>query len=139
MQSPIIKYWRLWVNEKGTSSQSLHALNNHQQSVFAQGAAPIWFARHSLVESQLVTLILMPGDVFAWHENPAPQWIMTLRGHWAVKTMDGTVVEMGPGDISFGGDQGTFNQQGHCSWCIGDRPTELLLVQASEAPSWNPC
>ncbi|ABI47353.1 cupin domain-containing protein [Synechococcus sp. CC9311] len=139
MQLPTIKYWRVWVNEMGASSQSLHAFDNHQQSVFAQGAAPIWNARHSTVESQLVTLILMPGDVFEWHENPVPQWIMTLRGHWAVKTMDGTVVEMGPGDISFGGDQGTFNQQGHCSWCIGDLPAELLLVHASEPPSWNPC
>ena len=77
--------------------------------------------------------------VFDWHENPVPQWIITLRGQWAVKTMDGMVVEMKPGDISFGGDQETLNRQGHCSWCIGDLPTELLLVQASETPRWNPC
>lgn len=58
---------------------------------------------------------------------------------WVVKTMDGTLVEMGPGDMSFGGDQGKLNHQGYCSWSIGDFPAELLLVQASEVPSWKPC
>ena len=139
MKPPIVKFWRVWVNEMGVSCQSLHAFDNHQQSVFAQGAAPIWSAAHSSVGNQLVTLVLMPGEVFDWHENPVPQWIITLRGLWAVKTMDGMVVEMKPGDISFGGDQETLNRQGHCSWCIGDLPTELLLVQASETPRWNPC
>ena len=58
---------------------------------------------------------------------------------WVVKTMDGTLVEMGPGDMSFGGDQGKLNHQGYCSWSISDFPAELLLVQASEVPSWKPC
>ncbi|QNI55557.1 hypothetical protein SynBIOSE41_03074 [Synechococcus sp. BIOS-E4-1] len=45
-----------------------------------------------------------------------------------METMDGMVVEMGPGDISFGGDQGTRGRQGHRSWAIGDTPVELLLI-----------
>ena len=53
--------------------------------------------------------------------------------------MDGVIVEMGPGEISFGGDQGTQNQQGHRSWAIGETPAELLLIQVSEPPPWSPC
>ena len=47
----------------------------------------------------------MPGEIGEWHENPMPQWIMPRRGRWRVETMDGVIVDMGPGDISFGGDQ----------------------------------
>lgn len=139
MLPPIIKFWRVWVDEHGSSCQTIHALEGHHQSVFAHGAAPIWSARHSIGDASLITLVLMPGEVGEWHENPVPQWIIPLRGHWAVETMDGAVVEMGPGEISFGGDQGTRNNQGHRSWAVGDSPAELLLVQVSEPPQWKPC
>lgn len=55
----------------------------------------------------------MPGEVGEWHEDPKPQWIITLRGRWGVETMVGMVVEMGPGEISFNGDQGTKQHRGH--------------------------
>ncbi len=138
MNPPIIKYWRVWVDKRGDSCQTLHALKGHQQSVFAKGTPAIWNAQHITGDTRLVTAILMPGVVGEWHENPSPQWIIPLRGRWGVETMDGKVVEMGPGDISFGGDQGTRNNQGHRSWAIGNSPSELLLVQVSEAPDWNP-
>jgi len=83
-------------------------------------------------------LILMPGEIGDWHENPMPQWIIPLRGRWCVETMDGVIVEMGPGDISFGGDQGTKNKKGHRSWAVGQAPAELLLIQVPEPPPWNP-
>lgn len=41
----------------------------------------------------------------AWHPDPKPQWIIPLKGRWWVRAMDGTRVEMGPGDILFGEDQ----------------------------------
>ncbi len=46
------------------------------------------------------------GWVGDWHENPAPQWIVPLSGRWWVEAMDGTRVEMGAGEFSFGEDQG---------------------------------
>ena len=42
-----------------------------------------------------------------------------IHGGWAVETTDGGIVEMGPGDISFGGDQGAHNNKRHRSWTIG--------------------
>jgi hypothetical protein len=67
-----------------------------------------------------------------WHENPAPQWIIPLSGRWFVEAMDGTRVEMGPGEISFGEDQGCGTidgRTGHMSGTVGDEPAVLMIVQ----------
>ena len=80
-----IKFWRVWVNEQGKSCQNLHLLAGHKQSVFADGAAPIWSALHYSGIAKVVTLILMPGEIGEWHENPIPQWIVPLRGRWRVE------------------------------------------------------
>ena len=68
-----------------------------------------------------------------------PQWIIPLCGRCSFETMDGVIVEMGPGEISFGGDQGTNNRKGHRSCAVGETPTELLLIQVLDPPPWNPC
>ena len=139
MENKGIKFWRVWVNEQGESCQNLHYLSGHEKSVFADGAAPIWSALHYSGHAKVITLILMPGEVGEWHENPEPQWIVPLNGRWGVETMDGAIVEMGPGEISFGGDQKTKNNKGHRSWAVGDAPAELLLIQVQDPPYWNPC
>ena len=139
MKNLDLHYWRVWVNEHGESCQSKHALKGHKQSVFADGATSIWNAVHYSGHAVLITLILMPGEAKEWHENPKPQWIIPLHGKWCVETMDGVIVEMGPGDISFGGDQGTRQKQGHRSWAVGETPAELLLIQVTEPPPWAPC
>jgi quercetin dioxygenase-like cupin family protein len=67
-----------------------------------------------------------------WHENPAPQWIIPLSGRWFVEAMDGTRVKMGPGEISFGEDQGCRiidGRTGHRSGTVGDEPAVLMVVQ----------
>ena len=138
MANETINFWRVWVNDQGHSCQSLHSLTGHKQSVFAKGAGPIWSAVHYEGNAKLITLILTPGEIGDWHENPMPQWIIPLRGRWSVETMDGVIVQMGPGDISFGGDQGTKNGKGHRSWAVGSTSAELLLVQVPEPPPWNP-
>ena len=139
MKNDAVNFWRVWVNDQGVSCQNLHSLKGHQQSVFAKGAAPIWSAVHYKGNAKLITLILMPGEIGDWHENPTPQWIVPLRGRWSVETMDGVIIEMGPGDISFGGDQGTTHGKGHRSWAVGQTAAELLLIQVPEPPPWNPC
>lgn len=56
----------------------------------------------------LVIFTVLPVNwVGKWHENPQPQWIIPLSGRWFVETTDGMRVEMGTGEISFGGDQNT--------------------------------
>ena len=57
--------------------------------------------------------------------------------------MDGTRVEMGPGEISFGEDQGTREtdgKKGHKSGTIGDEPAVLMVIQFDTArDKTTPC
>jgi hypothetical protein len=60
-----------------------------------------------------------------------------LSGRWFVGSMDGQRVEMGPGEISFGGDQNakeTEGRKGHLSGVVGDEPAVLLLIQFDGVP-----
>jgi hypothetical protein len=72
------------------------------------------------------------GWIGAWHENPKPQWVIPLSGRWFVEAMDGTRVEMGPGEVSFGGDQNCSEQagkRGHLSGTVGNAPATLMVIQ----------
>ncbi|MEH2311750.1 MAG: hypothetical protein V7K35_10190 [Nostoc sp.] len=87
-----------------------------------------------------ITFSVLPvGWVGNWHENPKPQWVIPLSGRWFVETMDGQRVEMGPGEISFGEDQGTKanaqGNKGHLSGTVGDEPAVLIMVQLEETPT----
>ena len=51
--------------------------------------------------------------------------------------MDGVRVEMGVGELSFGGDQACKvlddGRTGHRSGCVGNVPTVLMLVQLNQS------
>ena len=92
-----------------------------------------------------VLAVVQPvGWVGEWHENPKPQWIIPLSGRWFVETMDGKRVEMGPGAVSFGGDQNTKpdaqGRKGHRSGTVGNQPSVNLIVQLEKDPfAGQPC
>lgn len=50
--------------------------------------------------------------------------------------MNGQRVEMGSGDVSFGGDQQTSpdaeGHKGHLSGTVGDKPAVLMIAQLNE-------
>ena len=75
-----------------------------------------------------------------WHKNPKPQWLLTMTGRWFVETMDGQRVEMGPGEVSFGGDlTAKPDAQGRCGHRSGTVGDELLVLMAFELEGerWN--
>ena len=85
-------------------------------------------------------MVVQPvGWVGEWHENPKPQWIVPLSGRWFVETMDGKRVEMGPGELSFGGDQNckpdAQGRKGHRSGTVGNQPSVNLIVQLEKDPA----
>ncbi len=86
----------------------------------------------------MVVLVLPVGWVGEWHENPKPQWIIPLSGRWFVETMDGKRVEMGAGEVSFGGDQNTKpdaqGRKGHRSGTVGNQAAVTMLVQLEREP-----
>lgn len=131
--NPQLTYWHVWTDENGVSHQSRCQLSDFQKESMGGDAAPQW-NNHLLESGAEILFTEQPvGWVGEWHENPKPQWIVPLSGRWFVETMDGERVEMGPGDLSFGGDQHTQaddqGRKGHLSGTVGDEPARLMVVQ----------
>jgi hypothetical protein len=142
--TPEVPYWHVWTDENGVSRQSRCWIKDFEFASVSTGAAPSWIGRPGDPAARVVVLVLPPGWVGEWHENPAPQWIVPLSGRWFVETMDGTRVEMGPGELSFGNDQNTRpdeeGRRGHRSGTVGTEPAVLMLVQVERQPRpGRPC
>ena len=139
---PTVPYWHLWTDEQGVSHQEQCALTEWELKGVG-GAAPQWNDKQTKSEATVVFTVQPVGWVGDWHENPAPQWIIVLSGRWWIESMDGTRIEQGPGEFSFGEDQGckqdAQNRKGHRSGTIGDQPAVLMTVQLHVDPVHAPC
>ena len=138
---PCVPYSHLYVDENGVSRQAQCALTNYELKGVGP-ADPQWNDKMKRGEATVVFTVQPVGWVGDWHENPAPQWIIVLSGRWFIESMDGTRIEQGPGEFSFGEDQGcreTDGRKGHRSGTIGDAPCRLMTVQLHRAPQRRPC
>lgn len=134
---PHVQYWHLWTDAEGVSRQSRCAFTEFERRSISKPASPQWIGREMQAVMTTLVTVLPAGWVGDWHENPRPQWIIPLSGRWFVESMDGRRIEMGPGEISFGADQGTRERdgrRGHLSGTVGDGPAVLWLVQLGQAP-----
>jgi len=132
METLDIPYWHVWVDSSGLTHQTRRALATSLSPGDWHGIAKLLTSDIDADVNQQQIIVLLPGVVFAWHENPYSQWIVPLSGRWFVETLDGVRVEMGPGEISLGEDQGSATiegRTGHQSGAIGDSPCVLLLIQ----------
>jgi hypothetical protein len=140
---PTVFYWHIWTDEDGVSHQQQCALTEFELGSMGGGADPQW--KGSTTTGRMTTMVTVQpvGWVGDWHENPKPQWIIPLSGRWSVESMDGTKVEMGPGELSFGGDQHcrqVDGRTGHRSATVGDVPAVLMVVQFEDMPPpKSPC
>jgi hypothetical protein len=141
--TPKIPYWHLWTDEHGISRQTKCTLTEFQMQSISSGAAAQWQGEKTTASTTVMITVLPVGWIGDWHENPKPQWIIPLSGRWSVEAMDGTRVEFGPGDISFGEDKNCATidgKTGHYSTTVGDAPAVLMLVQfESPLPPSSPC
>ncbi len=138
---PAVPYWHLYVDEQGMSHQRQCHLTDYELSAVGP-ADPQWNDKQDKQPSTVVFTVQPVGWVGEWHENPAPQWIVVLSGRWFIESMDGTRIEQGPGEFSFGADQGcteTDGKKGHRSGTVGNEPAALMCVQLSHAPERTPC
>ena len=143
IEHPHISYWHLWTDEKGISRQRRCQIEDFELKPIQPGAAPQWQGQKTSDEMSTMITVLPVGWVADWHENPKPQWIIPLSGRWFVEAMDGSRVELGAGEISFGGDQDcreADGKKGHRSGTVGDKPAVLMIVQFNKmrAPT-APC
>ncbi len=143
-EHPALSYWHVWTDANGVSHQKRCELSTFQLQSISPGAAPSWIDRQSTPGATVLMVVQPVGWVGEWHENPKPQWIVPLSGRWFVETMDGKRVEMGPGEISFGGDQNckadAHGRKGHRSGTVGEQPSVNLIIQLEKDPSaGRPC
>ncbi len=140
---PTLPYWHLWIDEQGVSHQTRCQMTEFEMKSIGGGAAAQWQGKKTSAEMTVEFTVLPVGWQGAWHPNPKPQWIVPLSGRWFVELMDGQRVEMGPGDISFGEDQGSRERDGkngHASGTVGNEPAVLMMVQfETPATVASPC
>ena len=138
---PNVPYWHLWVDDEGVSHQQRCELTNFDLKGVGP-ADPQWNDKQARGEATVVFTVQPVGWVGDWHENPAPQWIVVLSGRWWIESMDGTRIEQGAGEFSFGEDHGCSEidgKKGHRSGTIGDEPAVLMTVQLHVDPRHEPC
>ena len=134
-EKPHVHYWHLWTDADGVSRQTQCAMTEFELKSIKPPADPQWPGKKTTAATTTMVTVLPVGWTGTWHENPRPQWIVPLSGRWFVEAMDGTRVEMGPGEISFGGDQNCRDvegRRGHRSGTVGDMPAVLMVVQFDE-------
>jgi len=138
---PTVDFWHVWVDENGVSRQSRRKIKDFKLSSMSPPASPQWVGQVKETGGTFFFTVQPVGWLGTWHENPKPQWIIPLSGRWFVETMDGQRVEMGPGEISFGADQGTKEDVqghiGHLSGTVGDEPVVLAIVQFETSPLFD--
>ncbi len=132
-EHPKIPYWHLWTDDEGITHQTRCDLTSFEWQSMGGKAGAQWNDHLLSGENSLLFAILPVGWIGDWHENPKPQWISVLSGRWFVESTDGTKVEMGTGDLAFGGDQNAKpdagGRAGHRSGTVGDEPCSLMIVQ----------
>lgn len=133
---PSVPYWHLWADDEGATHQTRCVLTRFVLEGMGGKASPQWNDHLLAGETDILFAVLPVGWIGDWHENPKPQWIAVLSGRWFVESTDGTRVEMGPGAIAFGGDQGAKPDQkgrvGHRSGTLGEEPCRLMIVQLDQ-------
>ena len=132
---PVFPFIHMWTGQDGKSRLDLSMMTGFGLQSVGGKAAPQWMRPFPGEVAAIYFAILPVGWVGEWHESPKPQWVTALRGRWFIETMDGSRVEMGPGDIHFGQDQGTTGKQGHRSGQIGDEPCLHLMLQFTQSPA----
>ena len=138
---PSVPYWHLWRDAECVSHQTRCMLTDFDLKGVGD-AAPQWNNARDRSEATVVHTVQPVGWVGEWHENPWPQWIVVLSGRWWIESMDGTRIEQGAGEFSFGEDQGCVwwdGRKGHRSGTIGEVPAVLMTVQLHIPPTLRAC
>jgi hypothetical protein len=138
-ESPKLAYWHLWTDDHGVSRHTRCEFTDFKTGVLGPGDSPQW--NDKLLDDGNAFLTVLPvGWRAGWHINETAKWIFILSGQWYVESMDGERVVIGPGEFSFGGDQGckadAHGRVGHLSGQVGDVPCVQLIIQNNERKAW---
>ena len=128
---------------KGVSHLTRCALSNFELQCLSPPAAPEWANRQPPGTASIITVVQPSGWKGVWHQESKVYWIVTPTGKWFVEAMDGTRVELGPGDVSLGEDQigvpDAEGRKGHRSGNIGDETVTLMHRDRRDADGRSVC
>ncbi|MBE7620270.1 cupin domain-containing protein [Komagataeibacter sp. FXV2] len=145
---PRLTYHHVWTDGQGVSHIATCPLTQFVLKSMSPPAGPQWQDRQPDGRATVLMTVQPPHWDGDWHEDPKVQWIVPLHGRWFVQAMDGTRVEMGPGDVLLGEDQNTRplpsgpmqGRKGHLGGNVGDGAVDLMVVQMDIAPTVDrPC
>lgn len=141
---PTAYYWHNWADSHGVSHMTKCPFHKYTLKTMNKPAAPQWSDPQPKGVAQVISTVQPDHWNGAWHPDPKVQWIIPLKGTWFVQAMDGTRVEMGPGDVSLGEDQRTTpdaqGHKGHLAGNVTSGPVTLMVIQLAEAPTVDqPC
>lgn len=139
-----VPYWDNWVDQAGVSHLTKCKLKNFSLSHLAAHADPQWVNHAQQGEARMITSVQPAQWKGGWHAAENVQWIVPLQGVWFVQSMDGTRVELNPGDALLSEDvraiRDAQGHAGHLSGNVGDAPVALMITQfASAKPGHEPC
>lgn len=137
---PRLPYLHMWTDADGHSRVNMSRMTGFGLKGISGDADPQWLRPFPGAVKQVLFAVLPVDWVGEWHESPEPQWVIPIRGRWFLETQDGNRIVMGPGDLHFGQDQGTTEQDGkvgHLSGCVGQEPCYMMIVQFKQSPGAN--
>ena len=73
--------------------------------------------------------LAQPGYVLSWHCAPRRQYTITLSGAAEIEVGDGTVTQVGPGDVLLAED---LTGQGHITRVVGNQPRFYAVVPLAD-------
>lgn len=128
---PWMPFWEMKPGPDGQSTIDQQWLNAFVQRSVSGDVAPSWMRAFDGKVKTIWFNVLPEGWEGVWHPSPALQWVVPLSGRWFIETQDRARVEMGPGDIHWGADvaSGNNNATAHLSGVIGDAPCVQLMIQ----------
>ena len=141
---PVTQYWHNWTDGKGVSHLTRCELSTFELQSLSPPAAPEWANRQASGNASVITVPQPAGWKGMWHQESKVYWIVTLTGKWFVEAMDGTRMELGPGDVWLAEDQESKEdaegRKGHHSGNIGDETVTLMVVELDVMPTVDqPC
>ncbi|GBQ11816.1 cupin domain-containing protein [Swaminathania salitolerans] len=143
-QPPSVSYWDSWTDTHGVTHLTKCKLSNFSLSRLSPHTDPLWTNHAQKGMARMVTSVQPAHWEGGWHAPENVQWIIPLMGIWYVETMDGTRVELNPGDALLSEDVKAIADSkghvGHLSGNVGDGPVALMITQFASAHARNkPC
>ena len=141
---PTISYWDNWTDPQGVTHLTKCKISTfHENSITPTGDKVMLSTLHDGPATMTIR-VQPPHWKGGWNESHQVQWIVPLSGIYFVKAMDGTSVELNPGDVLLSEDVAPIahdtDPKGHQSGNVGDSAVVLQILQIGEAtPSHAPC